>query len=556
MRVAPAQARAAPAPAASPAAPAAGPRAAREVALGVAAPLATGALIGLGAGLERHLAWVVFVALVPWLAAVERARTLRHSLLLGAGLAAAYAALALEWFPPALAGYSGAPLAACWAATLAGAPLLEPQLVVYALAYRWAAERGGRPAAAHGLAALGWIGSEWLWPKLFDDTLGYALYPLALVRQGADVAGVRGLTLAVLVVSVLVLRAATALAHRRWRAALVPLASAAALVAALAGYGALRARSLSAPAPRALTVAIVQPNLSAYDKRAAEVGTYAVVESVLTTHFTLTDDARAQRPLDLVVWPETVYPTTFGSPKSDDGAAFDRAIGGFVADRGIPLLFGTYDREGDREFNAAVLLDPHGNDVEMETYRKTLLFPLTERVPAWLDGAALRAALPWTGRWSPGDGPHMLALAPPAGRVSMAPLICYEAMSTGYVAAAVRQGADLLVTLSNDAWFAGGRAARLVVAAAAFRSIETRRPQVRATTTGISAVITPSGALAGALDAGERAALVREVALPGRPWTPVVGFGDWLGPAALVGAVAAAAALAVRPRRPRADPRA
>jgi apolipoprotein N-acyltransferase len=119
-------------------------------------------------------------------------------------------------------------------------------------------------------------------------------------------------------------------------------------------------------------------------------------------------------------------------------------------------------------------------------------------------------------------------------------------MSTAFVAAAVRQGADVVVTLSNDAWFAGGRAARLVLAAAAFRSIETRRPQVRATTTGMSAVITPTGELAGALDAGARGALVREVGLVGRPWTPVIAFGDWLGPAALVTALAAVVVLVLR----------
>ena len=54
----------------------------------------------------------------------------------------------------------------------------------------------------------------------------------------------------------------------------------------------------------------------------------------------------ARRP-QLIVWPETVYPTTFGAPKSQDGAALDREIARFVVRTGRPLVFGSYDADGD-----------------------------------------------------------------------------------------------------------------------------------------------------------------------------------------------------------------
>jgi len=90
------------------------------------------------------------------------------------------------------------------------------------------------------------------------------------------------------------------------------------------------------------------------------------------------------------MWPETVYPTTFGTPKSEDGAAFDHEIAGFVARSGVPLVFGSYDSEGDDEFNAAMLLEPEADGrLRLDIYRKPFLFPLTEGVPASFDSATV-----------------------------------------------------------------------------------------------------------------------------------------------------------------------
>jgi apolipoprotein N-acyltransferase len=105
---------------------------------------------------------------------------------------------------------------------------------------------------------------------------------------------------------------------------------------------------------------------------------------------------------------------------------------------------------------------------------------------------------------------------------------------TGLARAAVQQGAELIVTLSNDSWFPGG--AHLHLAVSAFRTLETRRAQARATNTGISALILPTGAIVARAGVGERAALVGELPVVSGIGTPALAFGDWLGPAALAGA--------------------
>src|SRR5262249_1299560 len=110
--------------------------------------------------------------------------------------------------------------------------------------------------------------------------------------------------------------------------------------------------------------------------------------------------------------------------------------------------------------------------------------------------------------------------------------------------AAARHGADVIFTLSNDSWFTGGEGPHLHFVISAFRSIETRRPQVRATNTGISAVIDATGRVVATAGVHERTA-------PPARGTPAVGvsslvvaWGAWLPPVAL----ALATALLVRAR--------
>ena len=79
-------------------------------------------------------------------------------------------------------------------------------------------------------------------------------------------------------------------------------------------------------------------------------------------------------------------------PKTEEGAALDREIAGFVAGSRVPLVFGAYDVDAQGEFNAAVFLEPaRDGRFEFETYRKAWLFPLTERVPRLLDRERVRA---------------------------------------------------------------------------------------------------------------------------------------------------------------------
>jgi apolipoprotein N-acyltransferase len=325
-----------------------------------------------------------------------------------------------------------------------------------------------------------------------------------------------------------------------------------ALVGGLALYGALRYAQLAWPVPGGrVTAALVQANLSQYDRLAAEVGTFDAVRTILNQHFALSGEALRTRAPDLLVWPETVYPTTFGSPKSEDGAAFDRAIAAFVAGVGVPLVFGAYDAEAGAEYNAAIFLEPSAaGRLAFDAYRKATLFPLTERVPQFLDSPRLRRSMPWLGTWKPGSGTTVVPLHLGDGRtIRVAPLICYDAVDPRLALAAVRQGAELIVTLSNDSWFAAGTGPRLHLVVSAFRTLETRRPQLRATNTGISAVIAPSGDLLATAGVYQRTAIVGTVRPETSAWTLMLAWGDWFGPTALAAGVVMLVLALRRPAR-------
>jgi apolipoprotein N-acyltransferase len=165
-------------------------------------------------------------------------------------------------------------------------------------------------------------------------------------------------------------------------------------------------------------------------------------------------------------------------------------------------------------------------------------------VPRWLDSVRLRAWLPWLGSWQPGSGPQLIRLELRDGRqLPVAPLICYDAVAPDFGIEAVRAGAELLVTLSNDSWFATGEGPHLHLVVSAFRSLETRRPQLRATNTGISAVISATGELLALADVHERAALVASVPAGPQARTLMLLWGDWFGPAALAAGLLLLAAI-------------
>ncbi|MCG6118701.1 MAG: apolipoprotein N-acyltransferase [Aquimonas sp.] len=499
----------------------------------LAGVLASAALLGLYA--SGGVYWPLgFVALIPWLWSLDERQSVSGMLASSWLMSVAFVLVVFPWFAAGVGAYTGIGTFMAMLVLMLAAPLLQAQLLVFALIRRWARTRHG-PATGALAGGSAWVACEWLLPKLLGDTLGYGLAPSLLLRQLADVGGAAGLSLLLILINEALLDAGRQL-RQRARAALVPLVAALLLLAGAFGYGSLRLAQLGAalaePAP-SIRVGMVQSGIVDYERLRAEIGAHAVVRQVLDTHFALSQAAIEQHGAEALLWSETVYPTPFGHPKSEAGAEFDGEIRAFVQDAGVPLVFGTYDVDAAGEYNAAAFLHPSRG--LLGYYRKTHPFPLTEYVPPWLDGPLLRRLLPWAGGWSPGDGPRVFPLQVADGRsLDVLPLICLDSVRPGLSIAGARQGAQAILGLSNDSWFTlQPQGARLHLAVASFRSIETRLPQLRVTSNGLSAFIDESGEVLVQTGMGDQAVLVGALPLRDPQPTLMLRWGDWVGRAGL-----------------------
>lgn len=465
------------------------------------------------------------LALAPITWAVLQAKRWRGALGVGAAASAATTALVFHWLPGSLHEFFGFPVAAGWAIFPAYAALAQPQLLLWAVArWRFRARRG---AAVMVASAALYAGLDWALPKLFQDTLGVAFYADRWAIQIAELGGLAPLTFAsVLVGEVL---CAVALERRREvKAALV----AAAVWAAILLYGAVRLSQLEDQLAEAPTfvAGVAQANIGNIEKEIALRGDLEGIVTTLIAYGKLSDQLVTDLPAgsskpDLVVWPETAYPLAFGAHRSKVDDEMDDQLVTWARERKTPLLFGGYRRSGTTEYNAAILLEPSGATT---AYHKFHLIPFGEYIP--LLGRA---------RFGTGGTPRVLEVPLADGRrAKLAPVICYESLLPRHAAAAVRAGAQALVNLTNDSWFVSTAEKKLHLAMAAVRSVETRRAQLRATNTGLSALILPTGELRERGPEDTSAALRYRVPLLDREPTLSTRLGTWTGPALLALALA------------------
>jgi apolipoprotein N-acyltransferase len=479
--------------------------------------------------------WLGFIALVPWLLMLNALPNAKRVFCSGLLMSIVFIAAVFAWFGVAIGAYTGIGSATGLLLILLAAPLLQTQLIAFALVRYFVGLRFGFVIRALA-GASAWVATEYVVPKLLGDTLGHGVYPSPYLRQMADIGGAAGITFLLILVNECIAYVITqrSAAARGW---IKPAAFAALIPIVMAGYGAMRLSELkltSESAGQKLRIGMLQSNITDYERLRREMGAYEVVRHVLDTHYAMSREAIAQHDVDALLWSETVYPTTFASPKSDGGAELDKEILDFVSAVNVPLVFGTYDRDANGEYNAAAFVEPKTGTLGF--YRKTDLFLFTEYLPAWLDRPAVRSLLPWTGTWKQGSGARVFPLRLADGReIPVLPMICLDDVNSNLAIDGSRLGAQVILGMSNDSWFTQHPiGATLHLHVAAFRSIETRLPQMRVTSNGVSAVIDSSGSIIASTAMAEQTVLIGEVSVNEAPETFMVRWGNWLGPVCLI----------------------
>jgi apolipoprotein N-acyltransferase len=497
--------------------------------------VATGALLAL-ASPAVGFSLAVWLVLVPGALAVCRARTWRRALAIGVGLGAAATAAMSWWLVGALEEYHHIPPALGWPLFAVYALVGQLQLPLWA-AIRWWLRDRHDPVAVIGLAAA-YAGLDWLVPKLFRDTLAVVCFADVRLIQVVELGGPFLLTFVIALVSQAIV-AAIAWRRAAWRTGAV----AAAVLAFAMAYGAVRRAAIddaTAAAPRT-RVAVAQANIGNLAKVASARGDYATVLDVLRRYGELSDrEVTGPRKPDLVVWPETAYPLAWGAHRSSVDDDVEHEIITYARERDVAMVFGGFHRVGDTEFNSAIALAPDGSS---SVYHKVVLVPFAETYP-------FPASLFRRPMFGSGGTPRTLEVrlpAPVRPPIRIAPIICYEALVPSHVLAGVRDGAQLIVNLTNDSWFVSTAEKRMHLASSALRSVEARRAQIRATNTGITALILPDGAVVSAGPIDDAAALAYDVPLLDAP-SPALALGAWAGPGLALGALVLLGAIALRSR--------
>ena len=465
-----------------------------------------------------------FLALVPLLVVLPRLSWPR-ALLCGwlAGLAAhagifhwiAHTAVSMSDFPWALA--AGIVLIySAWSGLAYG---------VFAVAARALLPMPG--AALSVPAAL--VAVELSWPHLFPWHVGNAFFRAPLLMQGMDVTGVYGGTFVAVAVATAI---ALAVRDRSWRVAI----PGAVVLAAWLGYGTWRLDEVrSEPHARTVRLALVQPDVTAEDKKRRDPESR---KEIFARERELTLGANLDG-VDAIIWPEGAFsfywePFAEGRPGWRTIVETSKRLAELVREIGKPLVFGSLTDADGVQHNTAVMLGPDGLEV-MRYYKRRLLafgeyMPLSGTFP-WLKAQVKEVA-----DLEPGTRP----IAFPLGGAKALASICYEAILPGFTRDAVNEtGADMLLNLTNDAWFGTSGAPTQHLMVQAPRAVELRMPLVRVTETGITAVLLASGDFVLETGVHERRVDVVDVPVPGgtsvyRDLGDVFAWGCTIGVAGLL----------------------
>ena len=234
-------------------------------------------------------------------------------------------------------------------------------------------------------------------------------------------------------------------------------------------------------------VAAIQGNLGSADKW--DMNTLDMFD-----HYVALTEEAAEHGAELILWPETAVPFTLLKYPS-----YAMRLASLARRYQTTLLIGTFteDHSGEK-YNSIVCIGPDG-EIHENVYSKRHLVPFGEYVPMRSLFVALVPPLTELVQVNILPGEDAAVHASAMGGIGS--LICFDSIYETLALDSVRQGAQLLTISTNDSWFFDSAAARMHNAQAQLRAVENGRWVVRAASTGISSIISPSGVIMAKLDA-------------------------------------------------------
>ena len=432
---------------------------------------------------------LLFVALVPLLCCLESGGA-RRAALCGLLAGVVHFMALLYWIIFVLGTYGGLAWYISIPALFLLALYMSCYFVIFAVLAR-AILKTFPAAAALWLLPMLWMGLDWLRCIMFAGftwmDLGYSLYKIPMAIQIADLFGHYGVTFLILVINMLLfLLLKLRPSGRNLALLLVPVCI---LFGSAALYSQQRLaevkKQLADSATPRITIGVVQGNIDQGSKWSP-----SQQASTVQTYLDLSRSLMKEQPPALIAWPETALPFYPVNNK------YMGPISRLVQEQDIALLTGApwyeiLDRKDKKVlfYNSALLLGPDGDF--HGKYYKTHLVPFGEYVPLQQYLPFLAPLVKAVGDFRVGTIEHPITWKQAKAGI----LICYESVFPEISRQWVKTGANVLINLTNDAWYGKSSAPYHSLAMAVFRAVETRRSLVRSANTGISTFITPAGTI-------------------------------------------------------------
>ncbi len=322
-------------------------------------------------------------------------------------------------------------------------------------------------------------------PNVFPGNASHSLYSYPIFIQVLDIGGVPLLLFILNLVNLLVVDIIIKLTKKKR-----PLKSSLVLMivfAMLIGYGqyrldGLRAEIKTADSARIANIVSIQPNIPlAHDKSADSIEN----DNAVLTALSLSNRALADYPrTELVTWPE--LPVWFGcQEESKDREKLEATI----KKAGIPFLICCSEwGENETYYNTAVMIKKSGKNGQ--SYHKKLLVPFGEYLPYEKELPFLRKLFPGTLEYVPGKINVLYDLKQ---GVKIIPSLCYEIIFSKHIRDFVKMGGNIILNMTDDAWFGNSDASAIHMALGIYRAVEFRVPLIRVTNSGNGLFVQATG---------------------------------------------------------------
>jgi len=443
---------------------------------------------------KAGLFFLAFFALIPLFVSIKPL-TPKESFYYGFIVGFFHFCTLIYWIVPTIHVYGGLHLVFAVATLI----LLCLYLALYPAIFAFLLKKiDPKPWILPLFASCLWVGLEYIRTYAFTGfswgALGYSQYKNLSFIQVADFSGIYGVSFLIILVNYLLAAIWISFQNRQNKKPYIPVIYTIILIAGAEFYGSQKIAAIDSQikTTQKTTITVVQGNIK-QDLKWSDAFKAKTIEKYIRL------SRVSSKKADLVIWPETALPFYYGFDKPLSNQV-DQCVRSLKTNFLIGSPAFSSDENKVQFYNRAYMLNQFS--IVTGTYDKTHLVPFGEYVPLGNYLTFLGKLTAQAGNFSIGDKTFIPLKftshnQKPTRNLKVTRktgvLICFEILFPSIASNFVINGADILTTITNDAWFGHTSAPMQHFSIAVFRAVENRRAIARAANTGISGFIDPKG---------------------------------------------------------------